>query len=232
MVAPLKQLPLSLSSLPLNRFSNFIAGDNQWLIDSLNQALAGNGERLHYLWCSAGGGKSHILQASVNQVLDSGGMAAYIPLSDPELTPELLEGLEAFQLIALDDTESVLGDKNWEEALFHFFNRAMQQQCVILFSAAVPPAELNCQLADLKSRLAWCQVAHIAPLNDAGLIQIMSNYANETGLPIEEEVCRFILHRSRRNVGALVQLLDQLDSASLAEKRKVTIPFVKKVLAL
>jgi len=227
-----QQLPLSLSSIPLSRFSNYTAGDNQWLIDSLNDALTGKGERLHYIWGATGTGKTHILQASVNQVLDGGGLAAYIPLSDNELMPELLEGLEQFALIALDDTQYVIGDKNWEEALFHFFNRANNNNCVILFSASVPPAEIDCQLLDLKSRLAWCQVAHIAPLTDSDLIQLMMQYANSIGLPIEDDVCRFILHRSHRKVSSLIEALDRLDAASLAEKRKVTIPFVKKVLSL
>ena len=41
---------------------------------------------------------------------------------------------------------------------------------------------------------------------------------------------RFILTRGERSMNALFELLERLDQASLQEKRKLTIPFLKETL--
>jgi DnaA family protein len=47
---------------------------------------------------------------------------------------------------------------------------------------------------------------------------------------LPDEVANFIIQRVPRDMNALFNLLDRLDRASLQEKRKLTIPFVKQVL--
>ena len=44
------------------------------------------------------------------------------------------------------------------------------------------------------------------------------------------DVAAFVIRRSERNLGQLLQVLDTLERASLVEQRKLTVPFVKKVL--
>ena len=47
---------------------------------------------------------------------------------------------------------------------------------------------------------------------------------------MSEEVAEFMLHHWQRDLPSLFGALQQLDRASLAAKRKLTIPFVKSVL--
>jgi DnaA-homolog protein len=224
------QLPLELSSRPLKRFDNFISGDNEWLISSLKSSQLQDGERLHYVWADTGHGKSHLLQACINQAIDQGIVAAYLPLSDSQVTPDVLIGLEQCDLIAVDDIDAVTGNSLWEEALFHFFNRCKDAACIVLFSAKVAPIDLKCNLADLQSRFSWCQVSKIASLSDKGLIEVMKQTALQLALPIEEEHCQYILLRYPRRIDKLIEAIELLNRLSLSEQRRITIPFIKKSL--
>ena len=56
--------------------------------------------------------------------------------------------------------------------------------------------------------------------------------AEQIGLQLSEAVAMFLLARIARSTGQLFTILERLDNASLAAKRKLTVPFVKQVLGL
>ena len=56
--------------------------------------------------------------------------------------------------------------------------------------------------------------------------------AAEKGINVSSEVAEYIIHRVTRGMSELTEILEQLDEASLREKRKITIPFVKQILSL
>ncbi len=77
-----------------------------------------------YIWGSAGVGRSHLLQAACSRVEERGGRALYLPLAElSEYDPNVLDDVEACDLLCLDDIQAVVGQARWEEALFHAFNR-------------------------------------------------------------------------------------------------------------
>ena len=58
-----QQLPLAIQ-IPLNAtFEAFVAGDNRLLVELLQQAAEGQGERQVYFWAGQSIGKTHLLQA-------------------------------------------------------------------------------------------------------------------------------------------------------------------------
>jgi DnaA family protein len=54
--------------------------------------------------------------------------------------------------------------------------------------------------------------------------------ATARGMEMNDEVANFIINRSSRSAKELFSLLDVLDRKSLADKRKLTIPFVREVI--
>ena len=53
----------------------------------------------------------------------------------------------------------------------------------------------------------------------------------QRGLELRPEVADFILNRHRRDLHALVSLIERLDEAALAAQRALTLPFVRGVMA-
>lgn len=227
-----QQLPLELQLRDDATFDNFYVADNGLLINCLQQQLAG-GERFIYVYGGQGSGRSHLLQAACHQADSAGLTSVYLPLAElQEYQPaELMEGLEQLSLVCIDDVDAVLGQAEWEQQLFHLFNRLKDQQVCLLVSGTTSVRELPVQLADLSSRLSWGMLFHIASFNDAQHLAFIQFKAQRRGLVLSEDVAQFIFHRCQRDTQALLKVLDTLDQASLEQKRRLTVPFVKSIMA-
>lgn len=226
-----QQLSLNVQLRDDARFANFFVGENTLVCNLLQQAAKGEGELLLYLWGAAGSGCSHLLQATCHLSEEYGLSAAYLPFQElGDMPPAMLEGFEAFDLICMDNIEAVAGRSDWEEALFHLFNRIRQSEKHLIVAAKAPPRQLPLTLADLHSRLSWGLVLHLLELQDDEKIQALILRARQRGFELQEDAARYLLHHTSRNMSALYAILEQLDSASLSAKRRVTVPFIKQAL--
>lgn len=225
------QLTLNIRLDDSATLTNFYVGNNRSLLFTLQEMLNGQGEQFIYGWGVQGVGRSHLLQACCHTLSEQGRRAAYIPLSRfRELSPDILDGLETLFLVCLDDVESVLGDEEWELALFNFYNRVLEHRTRLFISADRPPQQLSCALPDLASRLASGVVFHLLPLSDEQKLAALRLRSQLRGFILSEKVGKFLLHHEARDFSSLFALLEKLDQASLVAQKKLTIPFLKSVL--
>ena len=171
------------------------------------------------------------LQAACLRFEQRGEPAVYLPLAEVvEYGPALLDNLEQCELVCLDNLDAVAGRADWEEALFHLFNRLRDSGRRLLLSANCSPRELPVGLPDLQSRLTLALVFQLQSLSDEDKLRALQLRASRRGLQLSDEVGRFILTRGTRSMSALFELLERLDQASLQAQRKLTIPFLKATL--
>ncbi|MFP3874219.1 MAG: DnaA regulatory inactivator Hda [Thiohalophilus sp.] len=222
-----RQLPLGVRLRDAATFENFLPADNERVLAALHTADAPS----IYLWGAAGTGKSHLLQAVCHQAAAQDQRAAYLPLAEPGLHPAMLEGMEQFDRLCLDDLDAVAGNPAWETALFHVYNRLTAAGHQLLVTATGSPTALGIRLPDLQSRLGWGPVFQLQPLDDAAKRQALQQRAAARGLSLDDEVAAYLLSRCARDMGSLFALLEGLDEASLAAQRRLTIPFVREYLA-
>ena len=228
------QLPLGVRLRDDATFANYYPGANPvalGYVERLCEADAGWTDSLIYLWGASGVGRSHLLQAACLRFEQRGEQAVYLPLAElVEHGPALLDDLEQCALVCLDDLQAVAGRADWEEALFHLFNRLRDAGRCLLLAADAAPRELPVQLADLRSRLSLALVFQLQLLSDEDKLRALQLRASRRGLQLPDDVARFILTRGSRNMSDLFALLERLDQASLQAQRKLTIPFLKEVL--
>ncbi len=227
------QLTLPVELPELAQFSLFVAGPNQTAVDYLCGIEASPFHHSAVIG-PEGAGKTHLLSAMTDLVQSRGEMAMYLPLDVLcNESPELLDGLEVAQLLALDNIEAVAPDSDWSLALFALINRFMdRQQGHLLWSSNVPARGMNVALADLQSRLQAATQFKLAALNDMEKIQALKMHAQSRGLVLGDDVADFLLGRLSRGMNGLMQTLGDLDQASMREQRRLTLPFVKQVLSL
>ncbi|WP_263322560.1 DnaA regulatory inactivator Hda [Endozoicomonas sp. Mp262] len=228
------QLPLSVQLRDDATFANFFGGPNDALVNLLDmdrKLPSVDTEQFIFIYGNNGVGCSHLLQAACHQVDRQAGRSIYLPMSElVNYSPQLLEGMERLQLVCIDDIGEVAGIPEWEEGLFDLFNRLRDAKTRLLVAASKPPKSLGIQLPDLVSRLSWGLVFQVQPLTDHDKVSALQLRAHLRGLEMSEEVARYIIYRSSREMGSLFQILHKLDGASLRAKRKLTIPFVKQVM--
>lgn len=227
-----KQVPLHFEFRANQTFDDFFPGTNLEIINHLQKSIAGNGERQIFLWGQSGLGKSHLLQACCQQAQSRQLSSFYFALSSLELPdPGLLTGLDKFDIVCFDNIEHIAGNQAWELAFFNFYNLHRDQGHTLILSAACPPNEIAIQLPDLKTRLNWGLTLKIQPLCDTDRITALIFKAEQMGFEISPQAGRFLLTHYDRDLSFLWALLTKLDRASLAAKRKLTIPFLKQILS-
>ena len=206
---------------------------NRELIAALREITQGKASAgAIFLWGRSGAGKTHLLQAACRQVGELGMSAMYLPLAELRDEPEsVLEGMDALALVCLDDLECIFGIPRWEEALFHFYNRAFEKGVQLIFAADSAPAQARIQMPDLASRLAWGFVYRVHELDDREKVLALRRRAHERGFELPENVAVYLINHYPRDTRALFELLDELDAASLAAQRKLTVPFVRTLLS-
>jgi len=229
-MSKLQQLALDLCFKDNASFENFFPGANQTCISCLQQ-LANSAINFIYLWGKVGAGKSHLLAASCALFAEHKLRAAYLPLKDAaNLSPLILDDLENLELLCIDDLDAVIGDRDWEEALFHCFNRFTVTGGKMVVAASATPKALQFKLSDLRSRMLSGMIFELKPLDDEEKIKALMLRAKLRGLNLPLVVAKFLLLRYARDSESLFVSLDLLDRAALREQRNLTIPFVKKIL--
>ncbi|MEZ5524705.1 MAG: DnaA regulatory inactivator Hda [Pseudomonadales bacterium] len=225
------QIPLSFRPKDTLTFENFVTGANQDVVEALYSQLTTPDMPLLYLWGAEGSGCSHLLQAACHRASQLQRTAIYLPLDELcHFEPAILEGIDAMELVCLDHLQAIAGLGDWEEALFHLFNRMLEQQSALLVAATQPPRGVGLQLADLQSRLASCAVFKVSGLDDANKVRLLKDRAADKGLELNDEAAHYILNRSDRSLEALLKNLDFLDRSSLSAGRRLTIPFIKQAM--
>jgi DnaA family protein len=224
MISITRQLPLNVQLPDGFTFDNFVFNENRSFV---REQLEGRDS----VWLTGAhsSGKTHLLSAvacAQNQT------ALYLPADElvASCDPSILDGLEATQCLVFDDIDKLANTMAWSEALFHLFNRHQAKGGRWICSSQIAPRYLDTPLADLRSRLTLFPAFELTNYSDQERVQIFSERARFRGVKVSEDVYPYILNHLPRDLRYWLALLEQLDQASLAEQRKITIPLVKLVL--
>lgn len=226
------QLALGVRLRDDARFENFHGERNAGAAERLVSLCTATDRFVAVVCGDEDTGKSHLLQACCRRAEELGRTSVCMSIEELlRFGPEALDGLDSPSLVALDDLELIAGNPGWEEAVFHLYNRVTDQGHSLLISLKDLPGALTFELEDLVSRLRHGLVIQLGIYRDDDRMTILRSRAEQRGLVMSDEVAVFILRRAPRQLAELLSILDRLDENSLRAQRKLTIPFVKSVMA-
>lgn len=229
----MSQLPLALRFPRQQRFEHFHAGSaNAATLALLRTTAATAAAPWVLLHGPPGSGKTHLLLAACQSAAEAGRRVRYAALGAlPAPRPEAIAALTGAELIAIDELDVAAGTRADEQALFDLYNRSRAEGATLLIAARLPPAELALSLPDLRSRLGACTRAVLHPLVDDERRTVLRERAAARGIELDDSVLDWLFARHARDLGALTALLDRIDRAALAARRRVTVPFLRELLA-
>ena len=220
-------MPLSVRLRDASRFATFAPGRNREALERL--ADPARDGRCIWLWGRSGTGKTHLLQAACAAVGERGETAAYVDLGT-DATVEQLDGLETLALVCLDGIDVVAARADFNEAIFRAHTLMQETRSRLVVATQAAPSSLAFALSDLRSRLLAAEIFQLRELDDEGLKAALGLRAAQRGLELSDDATEFLLRRLPRDMHTLCAALDQLDYASLAAQRKLTLPFLREAL--
>ncbi|MFT3812543.1 MAG: DnaA regulatory inactivator Hda [Acidovorax sp.] len=226
----MKQLALDIGLAPTPTLARFHAGPNEAVVQHLRLAVEGGSLRSPvpaYLWGEPGSGKTHLLAAVREALAEQGARVGWMDANTPH--PPAFD--ESWVAVLLDDTDRY--DAVQQAAAFNWFVNATSPATGaprwVLAAGGKPPADLPLR-DDLRSRLGWGHVFQLHLLSEPERRAVLRQEADARGVFLPDEVMNYMLGRFSRDLGSLMQLLDQLDRFALREKRAITIPLLKTML--
>ena len=220
------QLPLDLELRPaLGRDDFMVAPSNEVAVAWIDRWPDWPGPALA-IYGPPGCGKTHLCQ--VWRAM-SGAVQADAAALDANEPPEILGAARA---CVLDGAEAVLGaEAERERRVLHLYNLLSERGGHLLVTGCDAPARWACALPDLGSRLAATTAVRLAAPDDALIEAVLVKLFADRQLRVGGEVVRFLCARMERSFEAARALVAALDRVSLADRRAVTVPLARRVLA-
>lgn len=226
----MRQLPLGVRLPDRAVFAGFLTARNREALEHVKRVAGAEVAGTTWICGPASAGKTHLLQATCSQAADS-RRAGYFPLAElANLGVGVLEGLPQLECLCIDDLEAVVGQLEWEQAIFGLLREVEDDGGTLVMAARPPPALLPWALPDLGSRCTAAAVLQLRALDESEQQQALQLRARLRGFELPEETSRWLQRRFPRDMRRLYGLLDTLDEAALAAQRRLTVPFIREVL--
>ncbi len=165
-----------------------------------------------------GCGKSHlarVFQAQTGATL----------LMAPEITPDFQT--DAMTVI-IEDMETLPAFA--EEAVFHLHNNLQNAKGTLLLTSDQPPSRWPIALPDLASRMQATTVMQIDDPDDALLSALIMKLFADRQINPQPQLVQYLAMRIERSFAAAADIVARLDSAALAQGRKINKALAAELL--
>lgn len=229
-----RQLTLPVNLPDEMNFDSFLSLHNEPVVTHLINAINydGSSTSIHYIYGFAGLGKTHLLCACCQMATEQGKHGFYLDLAQiSDINQAVFDGLEAFDVVCIDNLDVVKDHHEAQFGLFDFINRCLERGDVtLIFAGQQSVNALALSLKDLASRLTWGTTFALNAISDSDKKHILIYRANLLGMTMPDEVANFLLNHKARGMEDLMTALKSIERATLELKRPVTIPMVKEAL--
>ena len=196
------------------------SSSNDEVVRVLQSIFTSSEAQQNIIWGEKLSGKTHLLQACCAKAAETHHTVSYIPLKDfKPYGTEVLEGLSQSKLLVIDDIEEVLGDKEWEVALFNLINITRENGQSLLLSSVENPRKLDCILPDLASRLIWGGSYQLQALTDDEKPKALQARAEQRGFKLSDRVIEYVYRRYPRDIESLMEIFFENETLTIDEIR-------------
>lgn len=229
-------LPHAASSTlnPRYTFDNFVVGSSNDLAYNACQAVAtspGTKYNPLFIYGGVGLGKTHLIQAVGNQIIQHNPSAKIMYISSETFVKEFLESVRFkksgfsdkyrnVDVLIVDDIQFIAGKEATQEAFFHTFNALHQVNKQIIIGSDKPPRSIPTLTERLRSRFEWGMSIDIQMPDFETRCAIVENKATQAGVTLDPDTIEYLATNIKTNVRELEGALNQL--LAYAEMRGIT----------
>lgn len=227
-------------------FSTYVEGKSNQFAKAAAMAVAKTPGRTSFnplvLYGGTGLGKTHLLQAIGNEVINNQSVKSVVYLSSDTFTLDFISSIQKnkstdfskyyrdVDMLLIDDIQFFQGKESTQEQFFHIFNSLYQHHKQIVLTTDKNPIDLKGLQERLISRFKSGLTVDIQPPDLETRIAILQKKAEMDNLEIPYEVIELLATRIRSNIreleGAMIRLLAYSSLLSV----DINLQLTKKVL--
>ncbi len=224
-------------------FLNFVEGKSNQLARAASIQVAENPGSAYnplFLYGGVGLGKTHLMHAIGNHILQKKPQARILYLHSERFVADMIKALQTntindfkqyyrgLDALLIDDIQFFAGKDRSQEEFFHTFNALLEGHQQIVLTCDRYPKEITGVEERLKSRLGWGLTVAIEPPELETRVAILITKGEQAGINLSHEVAFFIGKRIRSNVRELEGVLKRVIANSHFTGKQITLDFVRE----
>ncbi len=230
---------------PKYTFENFVIGPSNQFAQAAAKAVAEGPGRTYnplFVYGGVGLGKTHLINAIGNAVIDKSPDITVIFVTAEQFTNEVVSAIrhekmgelkEKYRnvdLLLLDDIHFIANKTQTQEEFFHTFNALYEKQKQIVISSDRPPKEIGAVTDRLRSRFSMGLIADIQPPELETKMAILLKKAEMEKIKVSEEVAYYLASKVKSNVRELEGCLIRLGAQASLTGRPIDKEMAKNIL--
>lgn len=232
----------------LNRtftFANLVEGKSNQLAKAASIQVSENIGKSYnplLIYGSSGLGKTHMMQAIGNAILEKNPKANVVYLHSERFVQDMVRALQQNAIntfkeyyrdadtLLIDDIQFLAGKERSQEEFFHTFNFLLEKKHQVVLTCDKYPKEINGLEDRLKSRFGSGLPVAIEPPDLETRAAILLKKAQHVNINLSQEVAFFIAKRIPSNVRDLEGALRRVIANAQFTGKAITTEFVKEAL--
>ncbi|WP_031434322.1 chromosomal replication initiator protein DnaA [Methylomarinum vadi] len=226
-------------------FDSFVEGKSNQLARAASVQVSENIGKAYnplFIYGSSGLGKTHLMHAIGNAVLEQNPSANVVYLHSEKFVQDMVRALQqntinsfkdyyrSIDILLIDDIQFLAGKERSQEEFFHTFNNLLDKKHQVVLTCDKYPKEIEGLEDRLKSRFGWGLPVAIEPPDLETRAAILIKKAKLVNVELDQDVAFFIAKRIPSNVRDLEGALRRVVANSQFTGREITIDFTKEAL--
>ena len=227
-------------------FATYVVGSGTRLAHAASQSVSerpGGAYNPLFLYGGTGLGKTHLLHAIGNAVMERSPKRRVLYITGEAFTNEFILGIQqgaadAFRsrfrkidVLLIDDIQFIADKERTQEEFFHTFNALHSAGKQIVITSDRTPKEISLLEERLRSRFEWGLIADISSPDLETRIAILRSKAEESGVIVADDVVEQVARRVQSNVRELEGALTRLVAVGRLSGMPVTMELAARVLS-
>jgi|TARA_B110000977_G_scaffold103666_1_gene135355 chromosomal replication initiator protein len=226
-------------------FDSFVEGKSNQLAKAAAMQVADSSGTAYnplLIYGGVGLGKTHLMHAVGNQILQQNPTAHVVYLHSERFVQDMVKALQhnaidnfkrhyrSVDALLIDDIQFFAGKERSQEEFFHTFNALLEDQRQIIITCDRYPKEVEGLEERLKSRFGWGLTQSIEPPELETRVAIMQSKAEAAGIDLPSDVAFFVAKKIRSNIRELEGALRRLIANSQFTGKDISIEFAREAL--
>jgi chromosomal replication initiator protein len=230
---------------PFFSFDNFVTGKANQLARAAALQVAENPGAAYnplFIYGGVGLGKTHLIQAIGNFVLDRNSNAKISYLHAERYVSDVVHAYRhksfdefkrfyhSLDLLLIDDIQFFSGKNRTQEEFFYAFNALIESHKQVIITCDTVPKKISGMEDRLTSRFGWGLTVEIEPPELEMRVAILLKKASAENINVNSEVAFFIAKQIRSNVRELEGGLKRVIAYAKFSGNPITIDLAKEAL--